>query len=191
MAIELIDKIKQKNNGSFKLVDAIDVEMSDGSDAESIITDINKQLNDHIENHPTGGVATANVHVGEGPPDNEYLQAWIDTSDDEEFMQNVPDLVLDEFRAIFNSMQEQLSTLKAKTVELEARVYYLELYGGSGGITPSSSNILTFEDGSIMTFEDGSIMTFESSGSPTSKTILSFENNDLMTFEDNKYLIFE
>ena len=106
-------------------------------------------------------------------------------------MQDVPDLVLDEFRAIFNSMQEQLSTLKAKTLELEARVYYLELYGGSGGITPSSSNILTFEDGSIMTFEDGSIMTFESSGSPTSKTILSFENNDLMTFEDNKYLIFE
>lgn len=194
MAIELIDKIKQKNNGTFKLIDAIDVEMSDGSDAESIITNINKQLNDHIENHPTGGVATANVHVGECPPDNEYLQAWIDTSDDEEFMQDVPDLVLDEFRAIFNSMQEQLSTLKAKIVELEARVYYLELYGGnggSGGITPSSSNILTFEDGSIMTFEDGSIMTFESSGSPTSKTILSFENNDLMTFEDNKYLIFE
>lgn len=166
MAIELIDKIKQKNNGNFKLVDAIDVEMSNGSDAESVITNINKQLNDHIENHPAGGVATANVHVGEEPPTNEYLQAWIDTSDDEEFMQDVPDLVLDEFRAIFNSMQEQLSTLKAKTVELEARVYYLELYGGSGGsggITPSSSNILTFEDGSIMTFEDGSIMTFESS----------------------------
>ena len=191
MAIELIDKIKQKNNGAFKLIDAIDVEMSNGSDAESVITNINKQLNDHIENHPAGGVATANVHVGEEPPTNEYLQAWIDTSDDEEFMQDVPDLVLDEFRAIFNSMQEQLSILKAKTVELEARVYYLELYGGSGGIIPSSSNILTFEDGSIMTFEDGSIMTFESSGSPTSKTILSFENNDLMTFEDNKYLIFE
>ena len=191
MAIELIDKIKQKNNGTFKLIDAIDVEMANGSDAESVITNINKQLNDHIENHPAGGVATANVHVGEEPPTNEYLQAWIDTSDDEEFMQDVPDLVLDEFRAIFNSMQEQLSTLKAKTVELEARVYYLELYGGSGGITPSNSNMLTFEDGSIMTFEDGSIMTFESIGSPTSKTILSFENNDLMTFEDNKYLILE
>ena len=194
MAIELIDKIKQKNNGTFKLIDAIDVEMANGSDAESIINDISKQINEHIENHPTGGVATANVHVGEYPPTNEYLQVWIDTSDDEEFMQDVPDLVLDEFRAIFNSMQEQISTLKAKTLELEARVYYLELYGGSGGsggITPPNSNILAFEDGSIMTFEDGSIMTFESSGSPTSKTILSFENNDLMTFEDNKYLILE
>ena len=183
MAIELIDKIKQKNNGTFKLIDAIDVEMANGSDAESTINDISKQISEHIENHPAGGVATANVHVGEYPPTNEYLQAWIDTSDDEEFMQDVPDLVLDEFRAIFNSMQEQISTLKAKTLELEARVYYLELYGGSGGITPSNNNILTFEDGSIM--------TFECIGSPTSKTILSFENNDLMTFEDNKYLIFE
>ena len=186
MAIELIDKIKQKNNGTFKLIDAIDVEMANGSDAESTINSISKQISEHIENHPAGGVATANVHVGEEPPTNEYLQAWIDTSDDEEFMQDVSDLVLDEFRAIFNSMQEQLSTLKAKTLELEARVYYLELYGGSGGsggITPPNSNILAFEDGSIM--------TFESSGSPTSKTILSFENNDLMTFEDNKYLIFE
>ena len=191
MAIELIDKIKQKNNGTFKLIDAIDVEMADGSDAESTINGISKQISEHIENHPSGGVATANVHVGEYPPTNEHLQAWIDTSDDEEFMQDVPDLVLDEFRAIFNSMQEQISTLKAKTLELEARVYYLELYGGSGGVAPSNSDILTFEDGSIMTFEDGSIMTFESSGSPTSKTILSFENNDLMTFEDDKYLIFE
>ena len=37
MAIELIDKIKQKNNGTFKLVDAIDVEMSNGDEYDDIL----------------------------------------------------------------------------------------------------------------------------------------------------------
>ena len=160
MAIELIDKIKQKNNGTFKLVDAIDVEMSNGSDAESTIKLINKQIQDHIENHPAGGVATANVHVGSFPPESEYLNAWIDTSDDEEFMQDVPDLVLDEFRNIFSTMQEQIASLKAKNSELEARIYYLEMYGGgNSGVT--NGDILVLEDKTILTLEDGTILTFE------------------------------
>jgi DNA phosphorothioation-dependent restriction protein DptG len=160
MAIELIDKIKQKNNGTFKLVDAIDVEMSNGSDAESTIKLINKQIQDHIENHPAGGVATANVHVGEFPPESEYLNAWIDTSDDEEFMQDVPDLVLDEFRNIFSTMQEQIASLKLKNTELEARIYYLEMYGGgNSGVT--NGDILVLEDKTILTLEDGTVLTFE------------------------------
>lgn len=160
MAIELIDKIKQKNNGTFKLVDAIDVEMSNGSDAESTIKLINKQIQDHIENHPTGGVATANVHVGTLPPESEYLNAWIDTSDDEEFMQDVSDLVLDEFRNIFSTMQEQIASLKAKNSELEARIYYLEMYGGgNSGVT--NGDILVLEDKTILTLEDGTVLTFE------------------------------
>ena len=35
MAIELIDKIKQKNNGGFKLVDAVDVDW-DGTGEKSV-----------------------------------------------------------------------------------------------------------------------------------------------------------
>ena len=160
MAIELIDKIKQKNNGTFKLVDAIDVEMSNGSDAESTIKLINKQIQDHIENHPAGGVATANVHVGSFPPESEYLNAWIDTSDDEEFMQDVSDLVLDEFRNIFSTMQEQIASLKAKNSELEARIYYLEMYGGgNSGVT--NGDILVLEDKTILTLEDGTVLKFE------------------------------
>ena len=160
MAIELIDKIKQKNNGTFKLVDAIDVEMSNGSDAESTIKLINKQIQDHIENHPAGGVATANVHVGSFPPESEYLNAWIDTSDDEEFMQDVSDLVLDEFRNIFSAMQEQIASLKLKNTELEARIYYLEIYGGgNSGIT--NGDVLVLEDKTILTLEDGTVLTIE------------------------------
>ena len=35
MAIEVIDKIKQKNNGGFKLVDAVDVDC-DGTGEKSV-----------------------------------------------------------------------------------------------------------------------------------------------------------
>jgi hypothetical protein len=37
MPIELIDKIKQKNNGQFALVDAIDVELGDGTRLQEFI----------------------------------------------------------------------------------------------------------------------------------------------------------
>lgn len=37
MAIELIDKIKPKNNGTFAMVDAHDVEMSDGTRLDEIV----------------------------------------------------------------------------------------------------------------------------------------------------------
>ena len=40
MAIELIAKIKQKNNGIFKLVDACDVEMKDGQDLQTCIDNL-------------------------------------------------------------------------------------------------------------------------------------------------------
>ena len=51
MAIELIDKIKQKNNGTFALVDATDVDMGDGkrlsdkeffteADVKTVISDL-------------------------------------------------------------------------------------------------------------------------------------------------------
>ena len=40
MAIELIAKIKQKNNGTFKLVDACDVEMANGQDLETYLSNL-------------------------------------------------------------------------------------------------------------------------------------------------------
>lgn len=40
MAIEVIDKIKQKNSGTFKLMDAVDVECSDGKDLETKLGEI-------------------------------------------------------------------------------------------------------------------------------------------------------
>lgn len=152
MAIELIDKIKQKNNGTFKLVDAVDVELSNGKDVDTVLLD-------HIKNHPAGG-ASSNIYVGDNPPTNEDLNAWIDTSDDEEFTRDISDSVLNEFKSIFNAMQEQILSLKVKVSELETKVYLLEMNGG-GSSSSSNKSALTFEDGTVLTFEDGSILTFE------------------------------
>ena len=75
-------------------------------------------------------------------------------------MQDVSDLVLDEFRNIFSTMQEQIASLKLKNTELEARIYYLEMYGGgNSGVT--NGDILVLEDKTILTLEDGTILTFE------------------------------
>ena len=51
MAIYLIDKIKPKNNGTFPMVDAADVEMPDGSrlsDFKGGVTSVNGQTGDVI-----------------------------------------------------------------------------------------------------------------------------------------------
>ena len=75
-------------------------------------------------------------------------------------MKNVSDLVLDEFRSIFSTMQEQITALRVKNSELEARIYYLELYGGgNSGVT--NGDILMLEDKTILTLEDGTVLTFE------------------------------
>ena len=185
MAIELIDKIKQKNNGTFKLVDAIDVELSNGQDVDSVLLD-------HIKNHPIGGAAVVNVHVGDSPPVDD-LQAWIDTSDDEEITQDISDSVLEEFRSIFNVMQQQIASLNAKVSELEIKVYLLEMNGG-GNISPATGNALTLEDGTILTLEDGTILTFEDSNnnpSATTYTPLTLESGEFLTLEDNSILTYE
>lgn len=44
MAIDVIDKLKPKNNGTFPLLDAVDVEMSDGSTVEESITRLNTDV---------------------------------------------------------------------------------------------------------------------------------------------------
>ena len=57
MAIELIDKIKQKNNGGFKLVDADDVDW-DGTGTKSVkerIEELEEEAG-NVEAITTGGI---------------------------------------------------------------------------------------------------------------------------------------
>ena len=61
MAIEVIAKIKQKNNGTFKLMDAVDVEMSNGQDLQT-----------YLDNLKVGGENDV-VYVGKSPPTEEDI----------------------------------------------------------------------------------------------------------------------
>ena len=125
MAIELIDKIKQKNNGTFKLVDAVDVEMSNGSDAESTITNINKQLNEHIKNHPSGGTSSSNCNVwgGEEEPPSDNYEVWIDTTDFIiEADNEIKDTVLEEMQNMFLFLSGKISKLEEDNVLLKTEI---------------------------------------------------------------------
>lgn len=44
MAIEVIGKIKQKNNGTFALLDASDVELADGERLDSAVDRLNNKI---------------------------------------------------------------------------------------------------------------------------------------------------
>lgn len=53
MAIELIDKIKPKNGGSFSIVDAVDVEMPDGTKlSDQLVIKAVSELPKDAEEHP-------------------------------------------------------------------------------------------------------------------------------------------
>ena len=66
MAIELIDKVKPKNNGSFAMVDACDVEMPDGTRLDVAIAAITPVVRTQSE-------YDALVSAGAVEPDTLYL----------------------------------------------------------------------------------------------------------------------
>ena len=128
MAIELIDKIKQKNNGNFKLVDAIDVELKDGSDLQNFIDNIND-----IVDVPSSSECH-NVIQGENEPEQDDVIIWVDTSNSENvYSDSLGDKVINEFREIFKYLTNEIKELKAKNLDLEARVSFLEQNGTGGG----------------------------------------------------------
>ena len=103
-------------------------------------------------------------HIGDEPPTDNSI-AWVDTSEIHE-SKPLTDNILDEIRASFNKLQEKVDSLTKKNIDLEARVSYLEMFGGSSGGGSSSggssdSLVLTLEDGEQLTFEDGEKLTFE------------------------------
>lgn len=197
MAIELIDKIKQKNNGSFKLLDAVDVELKDGSDLQSFIDNIDDKITGSPL--PESGKCNSVVSSDEEPTDEEVL-IWIDTSENEDFYgDTLEDKIIEEFRAMFKNLSNTISELKAKNIELEARIAFLEENGSNGGIiTPpspddtSSAEILVMEDGSVLVDELGNILAFNvtSNVDSTNDTVLITEKNEVLITENNEILKF-
>ena len=204
MAIELIDKIKQKNNGNFKLVDAIDVELKDGSDLQNFIDNIND-----IVDMPSSSKCH-NVVQGENEPEQDDVIIWVDTSNSENvYSDSLGDKVINEFREIFKYLTNEIKELKAKNLDLEARVSFLEQNGaGGGGNKPdkpdnpnpdvnTTSEIMTFEDGSLLIDEEGNVLVFSittNTDTPpdttTNAEIMVFEDGTILTDEEGNILAF-
>lgn len=197
MAIELIDKIKQKNNGSFKLLDAIDVELKDGSDLQSFIDNIDDKITGLPL--PESGKCNSVVSSDEEPTDEKAL-IWIDTSENEDFYgDTLEDKIIEEFRAMFKNLSNAISELKAKNIALEARIAFLEENGSNGGIiTPPSpddtsrAEILVMEDGSVLVDELGNILAFNiiSNNNTSSAEVLTTEDGSTLIDELGNILAF-
>ena len=202
MAIELIDKIKQKNGGTFKLIDACDVEMKDGSDLQNFIDNIND-----IVNVPSS--ECHNVIQGENEPEQDDVIIWVDTSNSENvYSDTLGDKVINEFREIFKYLTNEIKELKAKNLDLESRVSFLEQNGtgGGGNNNPdkpdkpdvnTTSEIMTFEDGSLLIDEEGNVLVFSittNTDTPpdttTNAEIMVFEDGTILTDEEGNILAF-
>ena len=152
MAIELIDKIKQKNNGSFYLVDAIDIEYSGGGDVDTAL----KRLFNTVSSGGSGEGGNCTVYAGEEEPVGVY-EVWIDTNNAITEAEEPSDPILEEFRNIFLALQNRITKLEENNILLKAEIEALK----NGIIPPSgdTSNIggvLLLPNGTPLLFSDNS-----------------------------------
>ena len=161
MAIELIAKIKQANNGTFKLMDAQDIELKDGSDLQTFIDNIDDMVNIEFPEYPP----CDNIAIGDEQPNSEKYLLWVDTSGNE-FSSFLQDKIIAEFSETFKLLMEEISELRFKNYELEARIQYLEENGATSPTPPDSGGseydfALLLENGAMITDELGNILAFE------------------------------
>lgn len=140
MPIEVIDKIKQRNNGNFKLLDAIDVEMQNGQSLEEFLMD-------------------KRYHIGSTPPENANL-LWIDTSESD-LDESLDSIIIEELKSIISAMQLKMN-------QLEEDIEYFKIYGGTGGSnsTLGESFSILSEDGHVISTEEEEYIILENYTKP-------------------------
>lgn len=171
MAVEVIAKIKQINNGTFKLLDACDVEMANGQDLETYLKNFSG----------SGGVCECDpeIYIGPTPPTDPNIKIWVDTSK-QHVDSSFSSLVIQEFRDIISSLTKKVTTL-------EKEVTYLKAVIGGGDIPPgpiepvTNDTLLVNEDGFLLVNELGQILC----GNKREETITSAQ---IMVNEDGKIL---
>lgn len=145
--VELIAKIKPKNNGDFKLVDSIDVEMTDGRDLQTYIDDIE------------GGGAELYLNTQEPTKVSEDI-IWIDKGSDYEGIMENP--IVKELINIVKDYNIEMNSMRQEIISLKARVKALE---ENKPVTPSPSVTITnsflLEDGTPLLLEEGIYFLYE------------------------------
>ena len=186
MAIELIAKIKQKNNGIFKLVDACDVEMKDGQDLQTCIDNL------------VVGEGLICVHNEEPSEEQiEKYEVFIDKSATlQETSNKVDNVFLDEIRSMFTSLQRTIGQQQQTIIDLVSRIKYLEslhdVIVPDDPITTFNSAIL-LENGGYLLTEDGGKLIIEGASKeevkPSGAIIL--ENEGYLLLENGEILLLE
>jgi hypothetical protein len=186
MAIELIAKIKQKNNGIFKLVDACDVEMKDGQDLQTCIDNL------------VVGEGLICVHDEEPTEEQiEKYEVFIDKSATlQEASNKVDNVFLDEIRSMFTSLQRTIDQQQQTIIDLVSRIKYLEslheVVVPDDPITTFNSAIL-LENGGYLLTEDGGKLIIEGASKeevkPSGAIIL--ENEGYLLLENGEILLLE
>ena len=186
MAIELIAKIKQKNNGIFKLVDACDVEMKDGQDLQTCIDNL------------VVGEGLICVHDEEPTEEQiEKYEVFIDKSATlQETSNKVDNVFLDEIRSMFTSLQRTIDQQQQTIIDLVSRIKYLEslhdVVVPDDPITTLNPAIL-LENGGYLLTEDGGKLIIEGASKeevkPSGAIIL--ENGGYFLLENGGILLLE
>ena len=186
MAIELIAKIKQKNNGIFKLVDACDVEMKDGQDLQACIDNL--------------VVGEGLICVHDEEPTEEQIkkyEVFIDKSATlQETSNKVDNVFLDEIRSMFTSLQRTIDQQQQTIIDLVSRIKYLEslheVIVPDDPITTFNSAIL-LENGGYLLTEDGGKLIIEGASKeevkPSGAIIL--ENEGYLLLENGGSFLLE
>ena len=185
MAVEVIAKIKQINNGTFKLLDACDVEMSDGKDLQTTI--------DNIE-VGEGGPSLICVHEGE-PTEDQISQneIFIDKSSDASMhgaTNNLSSLFMDEIRSMFKSLQNTIDKQQKTILDLESRIRYLESLHNT---IPDTTDdiIMVNEDGFLLVNENNQILCFnEPNNTIIVANVMVNEEGNILTNEEGNILCF-
>lgn len=184
MAIEIIAKLKQKNNGNFKLMDAVDVELSNGEDLQT-----------YLDNLETGGESV--VFVGDSPPVQEEIDKYdifIDRGDDSSFqgaVNNISSVFIQEMKDMFASMQNTILQQQKTINELEARIVYLETLHGKKEEERIEDALLT-ELGGLLLLENGKSLLLEKTFIPEKHaSSIMLENGGFLLTENGGRLVFE
>ena len=133
----------------------------------------------------SGGIVNSNLYVGSEEPIDDGIIAWIDTSEVEEgYTGNISDLIIDEFREIFKTMNEEIEKLKD-------RVLYLETYLNNGGVKPTGNIIVVYKDNTILVTEDGKIIVYfgNESVKPTTNNIIPVYGDSTTLVTENDEII--
>lgn len=133
----------------------------------------------------SGGTVNSNLYVGSEEPIDDGIIAWIDTSEVEEgYTGNISDLIIDEFREIFKTMDEEIEKLKD-------RVSYLETYLNNSGIKPTGNIIVVYKDNTILVTEDGKIIVYfgNESVKPTTNNIIPVYGDSTTLVTENDEII--